>query len=101
MALNDPILTISIAGKLLGLHPRTIMLYERVGLLKPHRTTTQRRMFSITDLDDLQFIKYLTQKKGINLMGVKHLLEAIQMAEKGGIELRKHLFPEFKTNQLV
>lgn len=101
MALDDPILTISVTGKLLGLHPRTIMLYERVGLLKPHRTDTKRRMFSMNDLDDLQFIKHLTQNKGINLVGVRALLEAITVAKRNGLDLKKELFPEFKTSQLI
>ncbi len=98
--MNEPILTISIAAKLLNIHPRTIMLYERTKLFKPHRTDTQRRMFSDRDLEDLQFIKFLTQKKGINLQGVKILLEAIERAAKGGVNLKSSLFPEFKAEKL-
>ena len=100
MAANEPILTISIAAKLLNLHPRTIMLYERTKLFSPHRTDTQRRMFSDKDLEELQFIKFLAQKKGINLAGVRVLLEAIAVAGKGGIDLKSRLFPDFKAEKL-
>ncbi len=100
MASDDAILTISVAAKLLNIHPRTIMLYERTKLFSPHRTTTQRRMFSALDLDDLQFIKYLTQRKGINLQGVKILLEALRQAESRGLDLKQLLFPEFKAQKL-
>jgi MerR family transcriptional regulator/heat shock protein HspR len=100
MALEEAILTISVAAKLLNIHPRTIMLYERTKLFSPHRTTTQRRMFSATDLESLQFIKYLTQKKSINLQGVKILLEALAVAESKGINLKQHLFPDFKVEKL-
>ena len=100
MAVNEPILTISIAAKLLNIHPRTIMLYERTKLFNPHRTSTQRRMFSDRDLEDLQFIKFLTQKKGINLQGVKIVLEAILIAEQAEIDLKSRLFPEFKAEKL-
>lgn len=100
MVINEPILTISVAAKLLGIHPRTIMLYERTKLFTPHRTSTQRRMFSDRDLQELQFIKFLTQKKGINLQGVKVVLEAISIAEKGGVNLKALLFSDFKAEKL-
>lgn len=100
MGTGEPILTISVAGKLLNIHPRTIMLYERTKLFTPHRTNTQRRMFSEKDLNELQFIKFLTQKKRINLQGVKVLLEAISIAEKGGVNLKSLLFPDFKAEKL-
>lgn len=98
---EQPILTISIAAKLLHVHPRTIMLYERAGVFNSQRTDTKRRMFSIQDLDHLQFIKYLTQVKGINLLGVKVVLEALTAAGKEGIDLKKQLFPQFKAEKLV
>lgn len=100
MPTNEPILTISVAAKLLNIHPRTIMLYEKAKLFTSHRTDTQRRMFSDKDLDELQFIKYMTKKKGINLAGVKVVLEAISIAEKGGVNLKSLLFPEFKAEKL-
>lgn len=98
--MNEPILSISVAAKLLNLHPRTVMLYERTGLISPFRTSTQRRMFSDSDLKDLQFIKFLTQKKRINLQGVKVLLEAISIAKKGEVNLSSLLFPDFKAEKL-
>lgn len=76
------------------------MLYERTKLIIPYRTNTQRRMFSVKDLEDLQFIRFLTREKGINLQGVKVMLEAISVAEKGGVNLKSLLFPNFKTEKL-
>jgi MerR family transcriptional regulator/heat shock protein HspR len=100
MGKGEPILTISIAAKLLNIHPRTIMLYERTKIFSPYRTNTQRRMFSDKDLEDLQFIKFLTQQRGINLQGVKIVLEAISIAEIGGVNLKLLLFPNFKAEKL-
>lgn len=100
MATNEPILTISIAAKLLNIHPRTIMLYERTQLFTPYRTNTQRRMFSAKDLEALQFIRFLTQQRRINLSGVKVVLEAISVAEKNGVNLKSLLFPNFKAEKL-
>ncbi len=101
MSTEQPILTISVAAKLLHLHPRTIMLYEKIGVFLSQRTDTKRRMFSINDLERLQFVKYLTQVKGVNLQGVKILFEALNIAEKEGIELKKLLFPQFKAEKLI
>ena len=98
---DAPLLTISVAADLLKLHPRTLMLYERAGFITPHRTGTNRRMFSFKDLDHLQFIKYLTRISGINLQGVKFMLEALSLAEKEGVNLKKLLFPAFKPESLV
>ncbi len=100
MTINEPILTISVAAQLLGLHPRTLMLYEQKKLFTPFRTNTQRRMFSGKDLENLQFIKFLTQQEGINLKGVKVVLEAISAAEKGGVDLKSLLFSDFKAEKL-
>lgn len=99
MSTVEPILTISVVAKLLDIHPRTIMLYEKTKLLKPHRTGTLRRLYSVKDLEELQFIKYLTRKEGINLQGVKFLLEAIAHSE-GKVNLKKLLFPDFKIETL-
>lgn len=101
MSQEEPILTISVASKLLGLHPRTLMFYERSELILPHRTSTQRRLFSIKDLNRLQFIKHLTQKQGVNLKGVKLILEAIKIGEENNIKLQRRLFPSFKLKKLI
>jgi len=77
------------------------MLYEKSGLLSPHRTDTKRRLFSIFDLDHLQFVKYLTQKQGLNLQGVRVVLEALSFAQKEGLNLKKLLFPDFKSEKLI
>ena len=101
MSTDQPILTISVAASLLSLHTRTLMLYERTGIIKPHRTTTNRRLFSLEALDHLQFVKYLTRTQGVNLKGAQIILEAIKVAQNEGINLRKLLFPQFKAQKLI
>ncbi|MBI2021503.1 MerR family transcriptional regulator [Candidatus Daviesbacteria bacterium] len=102
MASDDqPVLTISVAAQLLGLHPRTLMLYERAKLILPFRTGTNRRMFSIKNLELLQFIKFMTQDEGVNLRGVKIFLDAEEVALRTGVNLREFLFPNFKTKALI
>ncbi len=101
MTTDRPILTISIAAKLLRVHPRTLMLYEKEGVFTSHRTDTKRRMFSIDDLNRLQFIKFLTQEVGLNLSGVKIFFQAMEVAKKADVDLKQSLFPQFQEKELI
>ena len=72
---------ISVAAELAGMHPQTLRIYERRGLLEPARTTGGRRRYSDADLALLERIAELTGE-GINLAGVQRILELEQqMAE--------------------
>lgn len=101
MSIERPILTISVAAKLLGLHPRTLMMYDREGVFTAQRTDTKRRLFSIQDLNTLQFIIFLTQEIGLNLQGVKTFFQAMEVTKKAGVDLQKELFPQFSLKQLI
>ena len=101
MKTDQPILTISVAASLLGLHPRTLMAYEKAGYLTPHRTGTKRRMYSDQDLAGIQFLKYLTQERKINMAGIKYIFEAIRIAEGQSLNLKRALFPDFRIKPLL
>jgi MerR family transcriptional regulator/heat shock protein HspR len=70
-----PVYVISIAASLAGCHPRTLRIYEEEGLLDPVRTDTNIRLYSDEDLERVRAIRYLTQTRGVNLAGVKLLLQ--------------------------
>ncbi len=72
---------ISIAASLAGCHPRTLRIYEEEGLLDPVRTDTNIRLYSDEDLDRVKAIRYLTQNRGVNLAGVKLLLQLRDAAD--------------------
>jgi MerR family transcriptional regulator, heat shock protein HspR len=65
---------ISVAAELAGVHPQTLRIYERKGLLSPARTAGNTRRYSDRDIDRLRAIQELTQR-GINLAGVKMIIE--------------------------
>ncbi len=77
------------------------MIYEAEDLVVPARTRTNRRRYSQQDIRTLQFIRFLTNKKGVNLAGVKAINEMIEEASKKGFDIRKMVFPEFVEKQLV
>src|ERR1041385_7442574 len=65
---------ISVAAELVGVHPQTLRIYERKGLLTPSRTAGNTRRYSERDIARLQTIQRLTQE-GVNLAGVKMIVE--------------------------
>jgi MerR family transcriptional regulator, heat shock protein HspR len=73
--IDTPLYVISVAAELAGLHPQTLRAYEREGLLTPARTEGGTRRFSRRDVERLRFIRTLTQDEGLNLAGVKVVLE--------------------------
>ena len=75
MARARPVYVISIAASLAGCHPRTLRIYEEEGLLEPVRTDTNIRLYSDEDLRRVKVIRYLTQVRGVNLAGIKLLLQ--------------------------
>src|SRR5438270_12345241 len=66
---------ISVAADLAGVHPQTLRIYERKGLLSPQRTAGNTRRYSERDIDRLRMIQRLTQDEGLNLAGVKMIVE--------------------------
>lgn len=72
---------ISVAANLAGCHPRTLRIYEDEGLVDPVRTETNIRLYSDDDLRRVRVIRYLTQVRGVNLAGVKLLLQLREAAD--------------------
>jgi len=76
---------ISVVARQFEVHPQTLRLYEREGLLRPSRTEGNTRLYSDKDLEVLSFILSLTRDLGVNLAGVEIILnmrrkmEAMQM----------------------
>ena len=70
------------AAARLGLHPQTLRKYERLGLVRPLRTTGSMRVYSEDELTRLRAIKYLVDQKGINLAGVQQLLALAEVAQR-------------------
>lgn len=70
---TNALFVISVAAELSGLHPQTLRIYERRGLVEPHRTPGGTRRYSQADLERLELIQTLTEQ-GLNLEGVKAVM---------------------------
>ncbi len=66
---------ISVAAELAGVHPQTLRIYERKGLVQPKRTSGNTRRYSNRDIELLHQIQDLTQEAGVNLAGVKMIIQ--------------------------
>jgi MerR family transcriptional regulator, heat shock protein HspR len=72
---ETPVFVISVAAQMSGLHPQTLRTYDRMGLVSPGRSAGRGRRYSLRDIEMLAEIQRLSQDEGINLAGIKHILE--------------------------
>jgi len=72
---NEPLFVISVAARLVEMHPQTLRKYEREGLIAPSRTQGNLRLYSDGDIERLRQVKYLVEDRGLNLAGVTLALE--------------------------
>lgn len=98
---SKPLFTLSVTAEILGVHPRTLMIYENEKLVVPARTKTNRRRYSQANIRKLQFVRFLTNKKGVNLAGVHTILSLLETAEKKGIDLSEILFPDLPKGNVL
>jgi MerR family transcriptional regulator/heat shock protein HspR len=70
-----PVYVISVAAQLSGLHPQTLRTYDRLGLVSPGRTAGRGRRYSMRDILILREVQRLSQQEGVNLSGIKHILD--------------------------
>jgi MerR family transcriptional regulator/heat shock protein HspR len=75
LAQERAVYIISVAAELAGVHPQTLRIYERKGLLRPKRTAGNTRRYSERDIERLRTIQELTQEEGVNLAGVKRIMQ--------------------------
>lgn len=80
MAEDAKVLIISVAARMAGMHPQTLRQYDRLGLVQPERTAGGGRRYSVRDVALLREIQRLSQDHGINLAGVKRIIELEQLA---------------------
>src|SRR3954466_15119013 len=72
---TTPVFVISVAATLAGMHPQTLRQYDRMGLVSPGRTAGRGRRYSPRDISVLRDVQRLSQDEGINLAGIKRILE--------------------------
>ena len=72
---DDSVLVISVAAELSGLHAQTLRTYDRLGIVTPERTRGGGRRYSLRDVAMLREVQRLSQEEGVNLAGIKRIIE--------------------------
>jgi MerR family transcriptional regulator, heat shock protein HspR len=72
---DEPLYVISVAAEMAGMHPQTLRQYDRLGLVSPGRAGGGSRRYSLRDIQLLREIQRLSQEEGVNLAGIKRILE--------------------------
>ena len=89
--LSEPTYKISDVSEMVSIHPQTLRQYEREGLIRPFRTKSNIRLYSLIDINDIKHILYLTRVCGVNVSGVKIILE-----KDRNIDILKNEIEEYK-----
>jgi MerR family transcriptional regulator, heat shock protein HspR len=79
---RSAVYVISVAAQLAGMHPQTLRVYERKGLLQPQRTSGNTRRYSAEDIARLRRIQELTQAEGVNLAGARMVLRLEEQMDR-------------------
>jgi len=88
---TEPVYAIGVAAKLVETHPQTLRMYERMGLVEPHRSEANRRLYSEEDLDKVRRIQHLTQDMGVNLAGVEVVFRLLRQMDDLREEMEQHM----------
>ena len=81
------VFVISVAAELTGMHPQTLRTYDRLGIVSPQRTSGRGRRYSAWNIAQLRQVQALSQEEGINLAGIKRILELQNEVERLRAEL--------------
>ena len=82
---------ISAVAERYGIHPQTLRLYEREGLIKPARTSGNTRLYGLDEIRKLEMILTLTRDLGVNLAGVEVVLQLARMMNEADVEFDRLL----------
>ena len=98
-----PLYSIGVVEDITGISQRILRLYEENGVIQPSRTDSNRRLYSLNDIEKIEYIHYLTHMKKVNLAGVKeifNLLDKLKKSERDklitGVEKEIQSFSEEK-----
>jgi MerR family transcriptional regulator/heat shock protein HspR len=83
---NREYFTISVVSDMFNVHPQTLRLYEREGLLQPDRSAGNTRLYSRQDIEHLSTILNLTREMGVNLAGVSIIMELLKKLREAQAE---------------
>lgn len=99
---NDPVLSIGIAAEKLNIAVPTLRMYEKAGLIIPHRNKGGRRLYSFSDLKRINYIRRLIKDESLNLSGIRRLMSLLPCWElKPCSKEAKNKCPAYKSCKTI
>ncbi|MCC7104917.1 MAG: MerR family transcriptional regulator [Chloroflexi bacterium] len=98
---REPLYFISVAARIVGMHPQTLRKYERCGLVEPPRTVGKVRLYSDEDLERLRQIKYLVDEVGVNIAGLDLIMQATEHLHRIEAVVAASELPEARRRDLL
>ena len=86
---EEPCFVISVAARMLGVQTQTLRYYERIGLVEPHRTGGNRRVYSRRDIERVRRIRDLMGDLGVNLAGVEVVMRLMDRLHQANGEIQR------------
>jgi len=99
--IDQDLFLISMAARMLEMHPQTLRKYERLGLIHPSRTLGSMRLYSRDEIERLRLIKQLVDEAGINLAGVQRLLSIAEVVQRIRPLMREDAVPRAEARRRV
>jgi len=97
--IDQDLFLISMAARMLEMHPQTLRKYERLGLIHPSRTLGSMRLYSRDEIERLRLIKQLVDEAGINLAGVQRLLSIAEVVRRIRPLMREGALPRAEARR--
>ncbi len=91
IAPDKPVFPISVVADILQVHQRTLRIYNDEEILVPARSPKNRRLYSINDIEKGKLVQYLSRELGINIIGIKIILEFLKEKDIDFSEYKSHL----------
>lgn len=86
---DEPCFVISVAAQIVGVRTQTLRYYERLGLIKPHRTSGNQRVFSRRDVERVRRLRSLMDDLGVNLAGVEVVMKLLDRLQENEAEMQR------------
>ena len=86
---DEPCFVISVAARIVGVRTQTLRYYERLGLIEPHRTSGNQRVFSRRDVERVRRLRSLMDDLGVNLAGVEVVMKLLDRLQENEAEMQR------------
>lgn len=98
---DEPCFVISVAARILGVRTQTLRYYESLGLVEPHRSMGNQRVFSRKDVDRIRRVRSLIEDLGVNLAGVEVMIKLLDQLQRCEVEINRLKHENSRLREII